>query len=164
MYVYMESIMSYNLYKHAIRTSFLVLYLSRIDTGSPNKDEQRRWFCWCCLKIDSKLLSSDSYFSSLCGKHLYDDTNSLRGKVWCHITSFTTPPFTNLPVPSQNSEQTCIFVIGVSILSLFLLICIEFRDIFDSMVFCFCFIIWPFPLIFFFIMFLKCKSLLVLRS
>jgi hypothetical protein len=25
------------------------------------------------------------------------------------------------------------------------------------MVFCFCFIIWPFPLIFFFIMFLKCK-------
>jgi hypothetical protein len=45
-----------NLYKHAIRTSFLILYLSRIDTGSPNKDEQRRWFCWCCLKIDSKLL------------------------------------------------------------------------------------------------------------
>jgi hypothetical protein len=67
-----QSIMSYNLYKHAIRTSFLILYLSRIDTGSPNKDEQRRWFCWWCLKIDSKLLSYDSYFSSLCGRHLYD--------------------------------------------------------------------------------------------
>ena len=115
MYVYMESIKSYNLYKHAIRTSFLVLYLSRIETGSPNKDEQRRWFCWCCLKIDSKLLSYDTYFSSLCGKHLYDHIISLRGKVWCHRTSFTTPPFTDVPVPSQNSEQTCIFVIGVSI-------------------------------------------------
>jgi hypothetical protein len=29
------------------------------------------------------------------------------------------------------------------------------------MVFCFCFIIWPFPLIFFFIMFLKCKHIYI---
>ena len=65
-----------------------------------------------------------------------------------HRTSFTTPPFNDVPDPRLDSKQTCICVLGVSILPQFLWICIEFRDISDSMVFCFCFIIWPFPLIF----------------
>ena len=55
-----------------------------------------------------------------CEKHLLVCIISLRGKVLVHRTSLTPPLFIEVPVPSQESEQSCISVLGVSILSLFL--------------------------------------------
>ena len=53
----------------------------------------------------------------ICRKHLYDSTISLR-KAWAQNASLTTPRLIEVPVPSQESEQSCIFVLRVSILPL----------------------------------------------
>ena len=39
--------------------------------------------------------------------------------VWAHTTRLTPPPFIKVSVPSQESERSCICMLGVSILSLF---------------------------------------------
>ena len=36
----------------------------------------------------------------------------MRGEVWAHKTSLTLPLFIEMPVPSQESEQSCMCVIG----------------------------------------------------
>ena len=49
---------------------------------------------------------------------------SLRGKVWAHKTSLTPPHVIEVPVPRQESEKSCIGVLGVSgIVSLFIRFC-----------------------------------------
>jgi hypothetical protein len=51
-------------------------------------------------------------------KHLDDRIISLRMEVWAHKISLTPPPFIEMFVPSQESERSCIRVLGVSICSL----------------------------------------------
>ena len=49
---------------------------------------------------------------------------SLRGKVWAHITSLTPPHVIEVPVSRQESERSCIGVLGVSgIVFLFIRFC-----------------------------------------
>ena len=54
---------------------------------------------------------------------------SLRGKVWVDKTSLTPPLFIEVPVPSQESDSSCICVLPIStslILELFRQCGIEF--------------------------------------
>ena len=53
-----------------------------------------------------------------CGKHLHDCIISLREEIWAQKTSLTLPLFTEVPVPSQESELSHICVLGVSIFPL----------------------------------------------
>jgi hypothetical protein len=54
---------------------------------------------------------------SACVKHLYDHIISLRGEVWAHKTSQTTPPLfiIEVPVSTQETDRSCICVLGVLI-------------------------------------------------
>ena len=54
------------------------------------------------------------------GKHLKDHINSVRGEVWDHKTRLAPPLFIELPVPSDEFERSCICLLVVSILLLFL--------------------------------------------
>ena len=45
--------------------------------------------------------------------------SSLRREVWAHKTSLTPPLFIEVPVPSRESDQSCICVLGVWILPLY---------------------------------------------
>jgi hypothetical protein len=40
---------------------------------------------------------------------------SLKEEAWAHKTSLTPPPFIEIPVPSQESEWSCICMLGASI-------------------------------------------------
>ena len=55
-----------------------------------------------------------------CWKHLYDRIISLRGEVSVHITSLTPSLFIEVPVPSLESDRSCICVLGVLILIFYL--------------------------------------------
>jgi hypothetical protein len=46
-------------------------------------------------------------------------TASFRGEVWVHKTILTPPLFVEVPLPNQESERSCICVLGVSNVSLF---------------------------------------------
>ena len=62
-----------------------------------------------------------------CGKHLHDCIISLSGKVWApKKTSLTPPLLIEVPVPRQESEPSCICVLGVSILSLSTILIFDF--------------------------------------
>jgi hypothetical protein len=52
--------------------------------------------------------------------------NSLRCEVWEHKASLTSPLFTEVPVPSQTSEGSCICVLGVLILNLSTILIFDF--------------------------------------
>ena len=68
------------------------------------------------------------------GRHLDDHIISLRRAVWALKTSLNLPPFIEVPMPSQESELTCICVLGVfgsTILELF----------FDIFCFLFCYLL-----------------------
>jgi hypothetical protein len=65
-----------------------------------------------------------------CGKHLH---HFIR-KVWTHKTSLTPPLFIEVLVPSQESEQSCICVLRVSILHLSTIF-IGFYNCSDSLAF-----------------------------
>jgi len=59
-------------------------------------------------------------------KLLHDHIISLRGEVWDNKISLTPPLFIEIPVPSQECDQSCIVVLGLSILHIstsFLLDC-----------------------------------------
>ena len=43
-----------------------------------------------------------------CGTHLHDRIISLREADWVHKTSLAPPLFIEVPVPSQDNEQSCI--------------------------------------------------------
>ena len=49
-----------------------------------------------------------------CGKHLYDHTISLRREAWANKTSFTPPPFIEVPVTNHEIEWLYLCVLGVS--------------------------------------------------
>ena len=45
-----------------------------------------------------------------CGVHLHDRIISLRGVGWVHNSSLTQELYTQVPVPSQESKRSCIYV------------------------------------------------------
>jgi hypothetical protein len=49
-----------------------------------------------------------------CGKHLHNHNISLGEEVWVHKTSLTQPLSIEVSVPRQESERSCIYVLGVS--------------------------------------------------
>ena len=49
-----------------------------------------------------------------CGKHLHNYNISLGEEVWVHKTSLTQPLSIEVSVPRQESERSCIYVLGVS--------------------------------------------------
>ena len=52
-------------------------------------------------------------------KHLHDDISSIRGDVLAHKASLNQLSFIKVPLPSQESERSCICVLWVSILPLY---------------------------------------------
>ena len=48
----------------------------------------------------------------ICWKHLHDHIISVRGEAWAYTTSSTPPPFTEVPVPRQDSERSCTCCVG----------------------------------------------------
>ena len=54
----------------------------------------------------------------ICGKHFHDCIISLRWEVFVHKTSLTLPLFIEVSLPSQENEQSCIFVLWASIFPL----------------------------------------------
>ena len=64
-----------------------------------------------------------------CGKHLYDYIISLRGQVWAHKISLTPPLLIEVPVPRQESERSCICVLGVLILPLYTIFLLDFGTV-----------------------------------
>ena len=59
--------------------------------------------------------------------YLYDLIISLREEVWAHKTSLTLPLFIQVPVISKESKQSCICVLEVLILSLSMILILDFR-------------------------------------
>ena len=51
-----------------------------------------------------------------CGAYMHDCIIPIRGEVWTLRTSLTPPHFIKVPVPSQESERSCIRMLRVSIL------------------------------------------------
>ena len=49
--------------------------------------------------------------------------------LWANKTSLTLPFFTEVPAPSQESEWSCICVLGVSILPLSTIFLLDFRTV-----------------------------------
>ena len=62
-------------------------------------------------------------------KHLVQST-----QIWLHKTSLTLPLFIEVSVPSQESEWSCICVLGVSIWPLSMILSIECWNCSDSVV------------------------------
>ena len=62
-----------------------------------------------------------------CGKH--DHIISIRGDAWVHQSSLTRPLSNEVPVPSEESERSCICVLGVSIITLSTILIIDFEFI-----------------------------------
>ena len=69
-----------------------------------------------------------------CGKHLHDSIILLRGEVWTHKTSLSSPLFIGVPVPRKGSEWSCICVLMVSFAS-FYVVSIGIWKCSDSVVF-----------------------------
>jgi len=74
-----------------------------------------------------------------CVKHLQDRIISLRGDVWVHKTSLTPPFVLEVPVPRQESEKSCLCVLGISMLPLSTILIFDFK-----VFFCFHFIIYTY--------------------
>ena len=55
----------------------------------------------------------------LCEKHLHDPIISIRGEGWIYKTSLTPPLFIEVPVPSQESERSCICLLIILTMPLF---------------------------------------------
>jgi hypothetical protein len=62
---------------------------------------------------------------------------ALRGEVWAHTTNLTLPLFIEVSLPSQESEQSYICVIGVSILPFSFLLIFDFGIVPTVWYFCF---------------------------
>jgi hypothetical protein len=54
---------------------------------------------------------------------------SLKGVVWTNKTSLALPLFIEVPVLSQESERSCVSVLGVSILPLSTIFLLDFRTV-----------------------------------
>jgi hypothetical protein len=75
-------------------------------------------------------VSQLSFYLYVCVKHLHNLIISLRRQVWAHKNSLTLPLLIEVPVPSQESKQSCICVRGINFL-------IGFWNCSDSVVFFF---------------------------
>ena len=73
-------------------------------------------------------VSQLSFYLYVCVKHLHNLIISLRRQVWAHKNSLTLPLLIEVPVPSQESKQSCICVRGINFL-------IGFWNCSDSVVF-----------------------------
>ena len=60
-------------------------------------------------------------------KYLHDCISSLRGDVCAHKTSLTPQLFIEVPVPRQESDQSCICVLGVSIVPVSTILIFDFE-------------------------------------
>jgi hypothetical protein len=54
---------------------------------------------------------------------------SLRSDIWAHKTSLAPPNYINVPAPSQESERSCICVLGISIYLFLQILHLIFTDI-----------------------------------
>ena len=86
-----------------------------------------------------------------CGKNLLDRIISPRGDVWANIISLAPPLcFIEFPMPSQENDQSCIYMLGEYILSLSTILIFDFEIVLTvSVLFCLVFLIL---LLFFFIL------------
>ena len=57
-------------------------------------------------------LRSVMSYSHVCGKHLHEGTIAIRRGVSDYTTGLTSP-FFHMPVPNQESEQSCICLLRV---------------------------------------------------
>ena len=64
-----------------------------------------------------------------CRKNLHDSSISKRGEDWAHKTSLTPPLFIEMPVPIQESERSCICVLGISDLPLSTILIFDFGTV-----------------------------------
>ena len=60
---------------------------------------------------------------------LHDDIISLRGEVWDNEISLTPPLVIVIPVPSQESDRSCICVLGISILHISTIFLLDFETV-----------------------------------
>jgi len=68
---------------------------------------------------------------------------SLRREVWVHKTnSLTMTLFSEVPVPSQECERSCICVLGISIMPLSTIFLLDFGTVPTVLYFCFSFYRW----------------------
>ena len=71
------------------------------------------------------------------GKHLYDHIISIREEIWAHEISLAQPIVIEVPVPSQESEHSCISVLELSIVPLSTILIFDFEIV--PTVWCFLF-------------------------
>ena len=73
--------------------------------------------------LDFHIVNDIYYITTFCitvaillsyGKHLHNHNISLWEEAWVHKTSLTQPLTIEVSVPSQESERSCIYVLGVS--------------------------------------------------
>ena len=83
---------------------------------------------WIFVNIKIIQLRNQNIFHNfIFNKYWSDDSIiSTRGEVWDHKTSLSLPLSTELPVPSQESELSCICVLGVSFLALSTILIFDF--------------------------------------
>ena len=62
-----------------------------------------------------------------CGKNLHEHITSLRGEVWAHTTSLTPPLYIEVAAPNQESERSCIYVLGILIFPLSTILIFDLR-------------------------------------
>jgi hypothetical protein len=112
------------------------------------------YILWIMLKIIAFLIITlfarlwcEGWHFTTCGKQLHDHIFPLRRYVWAHIINLTPPLFTERSVPRQESERSCICVLGVSILPLSIIFPIGFWKCSDSGILYFILLAW-FDLIF----------------
>ena len=88
-----------------------------------------------CIKFKIRAFFITTLFARLymmvgilltCIKHLHDHNISLRGEGQEYKTSLTLPLFIEVPVPSQESEQSCICVLGEYILPHVAIVLLDF--------------------------------------
>ena len=91
-----------------------------------------------CIKFKIRAFFITTLFARLymmvgilltCIKHLHDHNISLRGEGQEHKTSLTLPLFIEVPVPSQESEQSCICVLGEYILPHVAIVLLDFGTV-----------------------------------
>ena len=63
------------------------------------------------------------------GKHLHDHIISLRVEFWTHKANLIPPLFIEVPVPSQESERSCICVSEVLIVPLSTILIFDFGTV-----------------------------------
>ena len=103
-----------------------------------------RNFSWGVISLKKKRNDLRNYRKKVFNDHII----SLKGEIWAHKTSLTQPLSTEVPVLSQENEQSCICVLMVSISSLSTIFLLDFGTVPT---------VW-FLFVFFFILLVKMSS------